>query len=198
MIKKIFYLILLSCISLHAHKSVHKSEFIKKYIKALILKRHKHRHHCCCPPGPQGPQGQASANLGYAYIYSDQLQTLAPGDTVSYNNNGLMTSNIVHSTTTNPDQITIMQAGNYRIIVNCTSTGAMYFAIAINGVIQTYTRYGTNTGGVIQTGSSIISCDVGDIITIVNYSSATTTTLSNTSAGNPRISASLTFRQTSA
>lgn len=187
--------------------------------KKKHIKGHKPRHHCCCKPricvfqgspgpqgqpgqqGPTGPQGQQgppgpTSNFEYAYIYSTLNSVIPPGGSVPFNQNGPSSSNISHSTVSNTDQIIINRTGVFRIIYNLTSSGAMYFAVSINGVIQTSSLYGTNTGGTILAGSTILSITSGDIIRITNYSIATTTTLSNLSNGNARISASITISQT--
>ncbi|MCL5875620.1 MAG: hypothetical protein M1114_04055 [Candidatus Dependentiae bacterium] len=69
----------------------------------------------------------------------------------------------------------------------------MFFAVSVNGVVQTSCQYGSNTGGTILAGSAVLNLSSGDIVRIVNYSIGTTTTLSNTSVGNPRVSASVTI-----
>ncbi|MCL5874973.1 MAG: collagen-like protein [Candidatus Dependentiae bacterium] len=160
------------------------------------------RKHCCCclvgprgPQGLQGPQGPPGPALSreYAYIYSTQNTIIAPGASIPYDQNGPITSGITHSTVSNTDQLIINVTGDYRIQYNVCSGNPMFFAVSVNGVVQTSSQYGSNTGGTILAGSVVLNLSSGDIVRITNYSIGTTTTLSNTSSGNPRISASVTI-----
>lgn len=193
-----YFIIFGSCVSyLNALNNYSISiQELRELINEITMLR---KHHCCCKVGPQGPQGPqgppgpagSGVSAEYAYVYSNQNSVIAPGGTIPYNLNGPITSGIIHSTTTNTDQIIVNVAGTYRITFTVTSSSSMYFAIAINGVVQTSSEYGSNTGGTILAGNVILNFNAGDILTITNYSVATTTTLSNVSAGNPRISSSV-------
>ena len=120
---------------------------------------------------------------------------VAPNGTVPFDNNGPMSAGITHSTVSNTDQITVNTAGTYRIDYATVAAGAMFFAVAVNGVVQATSEYGANTGGTVLAGRALLSLASGDVITIVNYSLATTTTLSNVNNLNPRIAASVIIQQ---
>jgi len=146
--------------------------------------------------GPQGPQGipGVSPLLEYAYIYSILSQVVAGGASIPMEQNGLISPGVTHSMIIDQDQVIVAVAGIYRIEVSVVSDGTMFFAIAINGVIQPQSEYGSSVGGSIACGTCLVTVAAGDIITVVNYAPQSVN-LSNSSSDNTRISASILLQQ---
>lgn len=101
----------------------------EKYFQSLSSQGSRQdpcRKNCCkkCPPGPagppgpQGPQGPAGPpGLNkYAYIYKTTSQEVASGSYILFNTNGPISTDVYqHSTTTDTDQIVILQPGVYEL-----------------------------------------------------------------------------------
>jgi len=105
-----------------------------------------------------------------------------------------MSAGVTHSVIINQDQVVVAVAGIYRIEVSVVSDGTMFFAIAVNGVIQPQSEYGSSVGGSIACGTCLVTLAAGDILTIVNYAPQSVN-LSNSSSDNFRISASMLLQQ---
>jgi|GEM_PF-1247930 len=145
------------------------------------------------PVGPQGPPG-VSPFLQYAYIYTILNHIVPGGASIPLEVNGLMTPGIIHSVIVNQDQVLINVAGIYQVTTSVVSDGTMFFALAINGVVQPTSKYGTSVGGSLSTGESIVSLNVGDILTLVNYAIGSVN-ISNSSSDTIRISGSILLHQ---
>ena len=87
----------------------------------------------------------------YGYIYRLITTTVTAGTNVTFENNGLLSAGITHSTSVNPDQITLVNVGTYRvsvIVANRTTTYALYLdgvEINIGGVLAARFSNANNT-----------------------------------------------------
>lgn len=79
--------------------------------------------------GPTGPSGVLAS--AYAYVYNVTAETVSDGDDVIFDNNGVMTGGITHTTST--ASIYVPASGDYRIEFSITSATNSQFGIIIDG-----------------------------------------------------------------
>jgi hypothetical protein len=141
--------------------------------------------------GPTGATGAAGADgatgatgtggiLAFGYIYNLTAQTVAVEASVVFDSNGPL-SGVTHTAGT--DTITVVSAGTYSITFSVSGTEPNQFALFINGAPNTSTVYGSGAGTQQNTGQAILVLGAGDIITLVNHSSAAAVTLASVVGG---------------
>lgn len=118
--------------------------------------------------GPTGPQGPARV-VNYGYIYNLPAQTVAIEAPVLFSSNGPL-SGFTHTPGTS--QITVTTAGVYRLDFSASGTEVNQFALSVNGTAVPETTYGSGAGTQQNNGQAILSLAAGDVITLVNHSSA--------------------------
>jgi hypothetical protein len=139
------------------------------------------------PSGPQGPAGNGLAQ--YAYIYNFAPLPVLPGSAFIFDETTLITPGITHESFTS--DITLGVAGTYKVsFVVAASEGQEQIGLAINGVVQTQTIYGSAG----QTfGQAMLTFNVGDVLTLVNTGTTATSPIQLPNSMN----ASLTIEQIS-
>lgn len=131
------------------------------------------------PEGPEGPSG-AGGILGYGYIYNLTAQSVAIEAPIVFDSTGPVLG-VIHAPGT-PD-IEVVNAGTYSITYSVSGTEPNQFAIFVNGAPAPSTVYGSGAGTQQNTGQAILVLGVGDIITIVNHSSAAAVGLASVIGG---------------
>jgi hypothetical protein len=88
------------------------------------------------PPGPAGNTGPAGPGgiSEYAYIYSTVGKTVAIEANVTFDSNGVLSPGITHSTTTDTDQIVLVNSGTYKVAFSVSGTEPSQMALFVNGV----------------------------------------------------------------
>ncbi|GHO59623.1 hypothetical protein KSB_80980 [Ktedonobacter robiniae] len=87
------------------------------------------------------------------YVFNTGPQIVAVRGAIVFNNTGLLTAGIAHSTTTSPEKIAIASAGLYLIQFSVSGFGPNQFSVFLNGTSEivgaTYVsgdQYQQNTG----------------------------------------------------
>jgi hypothetical protein len=130
----------------------------------------------------------------YAHVYSTAASSITSGSNYLFNSNGLISSGISHSTSSNTDRITVNTAGTYQFIYFAnTAASTSFISISVDGVLQVPSKYsfGGSGGERFLMGCCILTLTAGQIIRVVN-SGGSTMTLSNT---NSMVSAAITIMQ---
>lgn len=134
------------------------------------------------PTGATGATGAAGSGgiLGYGYIYNTTAQTVAIDAPVVFDSNGPLLG-ITHGLSTT--SILAVNAGTYSVTFSVSGTEANQFGIFVNGASSPSTIYGSGAGTQQNTGQAILILGVGDIITLVNHSSAAAVGLASVVGG---------------
>jgi hypothetical protein len=124
--------------------------------------------------GSQGPAGQtgptgAVGQPNYGYVYNLAAQTVAIEAPVVFDSNGPL-SGFTHVTST--PGIVVVTAGTYRVDFSASGTQVDQFALFDNGVAVLGTTYGSGAGTQQNNGQVIVTLAAGDVLTLVNHSSA--------------------------
>jgi len=139
--------------------------------------------------GPAGPTGLAGAtgatgpggSSDYGYIYNLTPQTVAVEDDVLFDSNGVLTAGITHAPGTS--QITVVNAGDYKVTFSVSGTESNQFALFLNGIEVAGTVYGSGAGTQQNTGQSIITIGANDVLTLRNHSSTAAVGLASVIGG---------------
>jgi hypothetical protein len=145
--------------------------------------------------GATGVTGATGATgiLGFGYIYNLTAQSIAVEAAVPFDSNGPL-SGITHPA--GSPSITVTNGGTYAITFSVSGTEPNQFALFINGVAAPSTIYGSGAGTQQNTGPTILILGAGDVITLVNHSSAAAVTLASVVGGTQaNVSASVTILQ---
>ena len=135
--------------------------------------------------GPAGPAG----SLYYGYIYNTTVQTLAVGDPIFFDSNGVLTG-VTH--TPGSANFQIDHSGVYEIYFSVAAAEPNQFAIIVNGVPVMGSIFGSGSVTQQNNGHLIITLFTGDSISLINYSSSSNVTLSTLAGGtNANVNASL-------
>ena len=119
--------------------------------------------------GPAGADG-TSVVPEYAYIYNEGAQTVPVEDTVEFDTNGLSTSGISHAPGDNA--IVVYNPGIYKVTYIVTAVEANQFAVFVNGALAPGAVLGAGGGARQNTGQMLLQFLAGDVISLVNHSSA--------------------------
>jgi hypothetical protein len=130
--------------------------------------------------GATGAQGPAGGVAGYGYIYALIPQTVAINAPVLFDSNGPLLG-VTHGL--GSDAIAIVSAGTYLVTFSASGTEPNQFTIYVNGAPDPSTTYGSGAGTQQNTGSAILVLAAGDILTLVNHSSAAAVTLASIVGG---------------
>ncbi|NTW33435.1 MAG: hypothetical protein HGB12_12575 [Bacteroidetes bacterium] len=122
----------------------------------------------------------------YAYIYNTDPQVVAIEADVVFSSNGVVSSGIFHVPGTGA--IVLAYAGDYEIRFNVTGVEPNQFGLFQNGAPIDGAIYGSGAGTQQNSGMVIITAAAGDVITLINHSSAMAATL-QTLAGGTQINA---------
>jgi len=129
--------------------------------------------------GVTGATG-ASPVLDYGYIYNTGAQVVAIGSPVTFDTNGVL-SGLIHAPGTS--QITVVSAGIYEVDFSVSGVEPNQFALFVNGVPDPGAIYGSGAGTQQTTGMAILQLSAGDVIELLNHSSASAVTLQTLAGG---------------
>lgn len=127
--------------------------------------------------GATGATGVAGTGgvLAYGYVYNLTAQTIPIEAAVPFDSNGLLLG-VAH--TPSSPSIVVLSTGVYVITFSATVGGqTSQFTIFVNGVAAPSTVYGSGDQNQQNTGQAILVLTAGDIITLVNHSSAASVSL---------------------
>ena len=146
--------------------------------------------------GPAGANGISGGIPNSAYIYNNTAQVVPIEGAVTFNSSGLVTSgfnNVANST-----NLTISTTGQYSAWFSVSGAEVNQFTLFQNGVAIPGSTYGSGSTNQQNNGMASFTATSGDIITLVNHTSATTVTLFTPIGGiQPTTNASLLILQTS-
>ncbi len=131
--------------------------------------------------GPTGATGLPAGILDYAYIFNNSVQSVANGNSINFNTNGVMTAGISH--TAGSANITLNASGTYAVFFVISVSRPSQFAAFINGTARANTRRGTDGIDSSITSLALINAAAGDVLTIRNNSTGLTVTLPATIGG---------------
>jgi hypothetical protein len=111
----------------------------------------------------------------YGYIYNLSAQVVPLEAAVTFDSNGLGTPGITHAP--GSANIVVADPGDYKITFSVSATEPCQFAIFDNGVVVPESVYGSGAGTQQDAGQVILAVNAGDVITLVNNTSAAAVTL---------------------
>jgi len=128
----------------------------------------------------------------YAYIYNLSAQVVAVESAVSFDTNGVSTAGITHIPGT--AQVLVVLGGVYSVDFSVSGVEPNQFALFQNGAPAAGGIYGSGAGTQQTSGTVILVTLPGDVITLVNHSSAAAVTLQTLAGGTQiNVNASLKF-----
>jgi hypothetical protein len=89
---------------------------------------------------------------------------------VTFDSNGVRTAGITHAA--GAAGITVANAGAYKVTFSVSATEPNQMSLFVNGVVVPGTTYGSGAGTQQNTGQAILMLAAGDVLTVVNHSSA--------------------------
>ncbi|PEX70049.1 BclA C-terminal domain-containing protein, partial [Bacillus cereus] len=132
--------------------------------------------------GPTGPAGLTVSGLSqYAYVFNTAAQVVALEAPILFNSHGRITSGFTHTLGTS--QMTVINAGDYKISFSVSGVEPNQFALFLNGAPVTNSIYGSGAGTQQNNGQTILTLAAGDIITLNNHTSAAAVTLQTLAGG---------------
>ena len=132
--------------------------------------------------GPTGPAGLTTSGLSqYAYVFNTAAQVVALEAPILFNSHGKITSGFTHTLGTS--QMTVINAGDYKISFSVSGVEPNQFALFLNGAPVTNSVYGSGAGTQQNNGQTILTLAAGDIITLNNHTSAAAVTLQTLAGG---------------
>jgi len=144
------------------------------------------------PAGATGPQGPAG-HLNYGYVYNLAAQTVAIDAPVLFDTNGPL-SGFTHVAGTS--SMTAITSGTYLIDFSASGTQVDQFAMMDNGTAIAGSTYGSGAGTQQNNGQAIVNLVAGDVLTLVNHSSAAAIGLASLIGGTQaNVNASLVIEQ---
>lgn len=146
-------------------------------------------------PGPKGDTGEAgsAAAVGYGYIYNEGAQVVAIEAPVSFDSTGAI-SNVTHAPGTS--NITFIEGGTFAIEFTVSGVEPNQFALFVNGTPVEGGVFGSGAGTQQNSGTVITQVAAGDVLTLVNHSSAAAVTLQTLAGGTQaNVNASITIQR---
>lgn len=126
--------------------------------------------------GPQGP----SSGANYAYVYNTSAQTVAIATAINFDVNGPM-SGFSHSD--GSPAIVALVTGTYSVDFSVSAVEPNQFAVFVNGVVVLGGTFGSGAGTQVNEGGIILNLAAGDVIILVNHTSAAAVTLQTLAGG---------------
>ncbi|MFK4330936.1 hypothetical protein ABH955_001588, partial [Bacillus sp. RC240] len=134
------------------------------------------------PSGPTGPSGLTTSGLSqYAYVFNTAAQVVALEAPVLFNSHGTITSGFTHTLGTS--QMTVINAGDYKISFSVSGVEPNQFALFLNGAPVTNSVYGSGAGTQQNNGQTVLTLAADDILTLNNHTSAAAVTLQTLAGG---------------
>ena len=106
---------------------------------------------------------------GYGALFRSSALSLSTGQFLPFSTN-LNLKNIKHFQ--GKDELMVCSSGIYKYSLNVQTTEPAQFALSINGVVDTSTIYGNDSGANIVSAIKLLSLKKGDKIKVVNHISA--------------------------
>ncbi|RKW74276.1 collagen-like protein, partial [Bacillus sp. L75] len=132
--------------------------------------------------GVTGATGATGSGLSeYAYVYNLSAETVAIEAPVIFDSTGITTAGITHAPGT--AQIIVTTPGDYEVTFSVSGVEPNQFTLFVNGGPVTNTVYGSGAGTQQNNGQAIITLAAGDILTLVNHTSAAAVTLQTLAGG---------------
>jgi hypothetical protein len=135
--------------------------------------------------GPAGASGPAGTNglAEYAYVYNVGPETVEAGADISFDTNGVsaLTPGITHTPGTS--QITLLNAGIYKVAFSVSTVEPSQMALFVNGSLVPGTVYGSGAGTQQNNGQAIVGVAAGGILTVRSYTSAAAVILQTLAGG---------------
>jgi hypothetical protein len=131
--------------------------------------------------GVAGPAGPAGGLAEYAYVYNLAAGVVAIEAPVNFSSNGVMTAGITHAPAA--PGIVLVNAGDYKVTFSVSGVEPNQMALFVNGAVVAGSVYGSGAGTQQTTGQVIITASAGDVLTVVNHSSAAAVTLQTLAGG---------------
>jgi len=143
--------------------------------------------------GPTGPAG--SGGFGeYLYVYNLTAQTIAIEDPIPFDSNGAMSDGFTHAP--GAANIEVVNAGVYKVSFSVSGTEPSQMAVFRNGTPIPGSIYGSGAGTQETTGQVIVSLEAGDMLSVVNHSSAAAVGLASVIGGTQaNVNASISIEQ---
>ena len=166
---------------MRAH-SYNPSRVIKNSLEILSVRikaKMSGRNHCskscaqfCCVvcPAPPPPTTPPAAGRPFLYVYNLGAQTVLVEAPVLFSNNGLISTHFTHIPGTS--DIIVNVSGIYVIEYSVTATLLNQFSIFVNGALIPGSTYGIGVPLTQNDGHVIVPLVAGDVITLVNHTSA--------------------------
>ena len=108
---------------------------------------------------------------------------------VVFDSNGV-TIGILH--TLSSPTITILDSGDYEIKFSLSAVESNQFALSVNGVPVSSTVFGSGAGTQQNNGQVLLTLNAGDLVSIINHTSAAAVTLQAFAGGiQPNVNASV-------
>ncbi len=127
--------------------------------------------------GPAGPAGGLSA---CGYLFNQQAEVVPIEAAVAFDSNGPLLG-VTHA----PGNagLVVTASGTYVVDFSVSSVEPGQFALFVNGALAAGTTYGSGAGTQQDNGQAILTLSAGDILTLVNHSSAAAVTLQTLAGG---------------
>ncbi|MFJ7746540.1 collagen-like protein [Peribacillus sp. NPDC097295] len=114
-------------------------------------------------------------------MYNLSAQTVAIGDDINFDTNGVITPGIPH--VAGSEEIIVITPGDYKITFTVSTNEPSQFALFRNDVLMEGTLYGSGSGAQGNIGQFIVTLAAGDILTIRNNISFSDVTLQTMAGG---------------
>ncbi|EOO18588.1 BclA C-terminal domain-containing protein, partial [Bacillus cereus] len=132
--------------------------------------------------GPTGPSGLTTSGLSqYAYVFNTAAQVVALEAPILFNSHGTITSGFTHTLGTS--QMTVINAGDYKISFSVSGVEPNQFALFLNGAPVPNSVYGSGAGTQQNNGQTVLTLAANDILTLNNHTSAAAVTLQTLAGG---------------
>ncbi len=136
---------------------------------------------------------QALQTQHASYIFNTSAESVAVEAAVVFDSNGPL-DGVSHTTGTSA--VTVTEAGTYEIDSSVSAVEPNQFALFLNGLAIPGSDYGSGAGTQQNNGRVIATLAAGDILTLVNHSSASAVTLQTVAGGTAtNVNASLLVRK---
>jgi hypothetical protein len=129
--------------------------------------------------GARGPAG-AAGQPNYGYVYNLTGETVGIEAPVIFDSNGPL-SGFTHLASSS--NIGVVAAGTYLVDFSVSGTQVDQFALFDNGALVPGTIYGSGAGTQQNNGQAIVTLAAGDVLTLVNHTSAAGIGLASTIGG---------------
>jgi len=130
--------------------------------------------------GPTGPTGPVATG-SFAYIYNLAAEVVSAEGAISFDSNGDISSGFSH--VPGDAGLVVVSSGTYLVDFSVTGAEPNQFTLFDNGAPLSGSTYGTDNGSQQNDGQLIVTLSAGDLLTLVNHSSAAAVTLETVAGG---------------